>query len=590
MKRSEVQNEYKWDLSDLYPDNAEWEREFSALNKEIVAVLRFKGRLAAPENLLQCLSLCDSLGERFERLYCYAMFMRDSDALDETAQSYSARAEKLISEFNSLSAFISPELSALDESEIDKFIKSPDFAPYDYMLSNILRGKKHILSAAEERILAMGSPTHGAFSHIFSAISDVDLPFPTLNIDGKKQRMTHGRYSLWLQHPDAAVRKKAFSGMYGAVGALINTIAANFSASVQKDNYLAAVRGYPSALDKALFTNDVPPVVFDKLVSKAGDNVSTLHDYIALRKKVLGVPSLHMYDLYVPMFADADISRDYGDAYALVLDGLKPLGPEYISLLKTAKASRWIDVCETENKRSGAYSCGVYGAHPYVLLNYTKTAHDIFTIAHELGHAMHSHYSSRVQPYAKNDYSIFVAEVASTVNEVLLLKHLAATSADPAVKKYLLSYYLDMFRTTLFRQTMFAEFERTVHESEAAGEPLTVESVSKAYMRLNKKYYGAAVAHDRRIRLEWARIPHFYRAFYVYQYATGLTAAVNIANSVLTGGAGAAAKYKEFLSAGGKKSPYEILKDCGVDLAADEPYDIAFGEFTDTLAKLERLI
>jgi oligoendopeptidase F len=297
-----------------------------------------------------------------------------------------------------------------------------------------------------------------------------------------------------------------------------------------------------------------------------------------------------MYDVYVPMFGNADISRSYEDAYTMVTERLAQLGFEYTRLLKTAKASRWIDVEETDGKRSGAYSCGVYGVHPYVLLNYSRTAHDIFTIAHELGHSMHSYYSSLAQPYAKHDYAIFVAEVASTVNEVLLLKHLIKTVTDKGVKKYLLSYYLDMFRTTLFRQSMFAEFEESVHKSEAAGKPLTVESLSQIYYKLNKKYYGSAVLHDKEIRYEWARIPHFYRAFYVYQYATGITSAVSIAGDILKNGEPAVERYKRFLSAGGSKSPYEILKDAGVDLRDPASYETAFDEFAATLAELKSLI
>jgi oligoendopeptidase F len=378
--------------------------------------------------------------------------------------------------------------------------------------------------------------------------------------------------------------------MSGAVKSVINTIAANYAASVNKDNFLSLARGYGSALERALEASDVSAEIYDALIKAVGDNLAPVHDYVDLRKRVLNAEQLHMYDLYVPMFENADISRSYEDAYKLVIEGLRPLGSEYAELLKTAKDARWIDVEETENKRSGAYSCGVYGVHPYVLLNYTRTTHDIFTIAHELGHAMHSHYSAAALPYAKHDYVIFVAEVASTVNEVLLLKHLLAGAADKGIKKYLLSYYLDMFRTTLFRQTMFAEFENAAHKTEAAGKPLTVESLSSLYMKLNKKYYGPAVMHDRDIRYEWARIPHFYHAFYVYQYATGLTSAVQIAADILKNGEPAVARYKRFLSAGGSKSPYEILKDAGVDLKSPESYETAFKEFAATLEELKGLV
>lgn len=589
MKRNEVETRYKWNLDDIYMNVGEWEKEYSALNKDSVRILKFKGKLGAKDSLLQCLAFQDDMNRRIEKLYVYTMFLKGENAKDEKANSLSSRAETLLVNYSSLASFVTPEISALDETTISGFIADPDFADYEYMLKNVLREKKHILSAAEERILALGGKTFSAFHEIFNNIDSIDLPFPSLTVDGKRERMTHGKYSLWLQNPDPEVRRKAFKGMYDAVESLINTLTANYSANVNKDNFLATVRGYSSALEKATSSNDVPVAVFEELVKKTSQNLAAVHEYVDLRKKVLKADTLHMYDLYVPMFENVNVACKYEQAYEMVLNGLAPMGEEYANLLKKARDERWIDVCETDNKRSGAYSCGVYGVHPYVLLNYTETTHDIFTIAHEMGHAIHSYYSSAAQPYSKSDYAIFVAEVASTVNEVMLLKYMLKTTDDEKLKKYLLSYYLDMFRTTLFRQTMFAEFEYEAHKTEAAGQPLTVETLCKLYMKLNKKYYGPAVKHDKQIRMEWARIPHFYRAFYVYQYATGIVSAVNIANSILSGGKSAFEKYKKFLSAGGSKSPYEILKDCGVDLMTDEPYSVAFGEFRSTLDELKEL-
>ncbi len=589
MKRSEVELKYKWNLDDIFVNISEWEKEYSALNKEIVKILTFKGKLGVKENLLECFKFRDNINQRMERLYCYTMLKKDENAKDETAQSLNSRAETLFVQYGSLSSFITPEISALDETTLKEFIRDPDFSDYDYALSEIIREKKHILSASEERLLARGGKVFSSFHDIFHTIDSVDLPLPVISVNGKREQMTHGKYSLWLQNPDAEVRKKAFKGMYAAVESLINTLTANYASAVNKDNFLAEVRGYKSAMEKSLSGNDVPTAVYDTLVKKTSQNLDAVHDYVALRKKVLKADNLHMYDLYVPMFENADIACDYEEAFEMVLKGLAPMGEEYLSMLRKARDERWIDVCETDNKRSGAYSCGVYGVHPYVLLNYSRTTHDVFTIAHELGHSMHSYYSSKTQPYAKSDYVIFVAEVASTVNEVLLLKYLLGVTKDENLKKYLLSYYLDTFRTTLFRQTMFAEFEAAAHKMEAGGQPLTVETLCKTYMKLNKKYYGPAAKHDKQIRMEWARIPHFYSPFYVYQYATGIVSAVNIANSILSGGKPAFDRYKMFLSAGGCKSPYEILQDCGVDLMTDYPYEVAFGEFRDTLKELKKL-
>ena len=493
--------------------------------------------------------------------------------------------------YATFSSFVTPELGKLDDVTLSAYMNDPDLAVYKYMLSEIRRSKKHILSAEEERLLALGQTTYSGYSNVFGMINNVDMPFPKIDIGGKKTKLTHGLYSECLSSKNPVLRKKAFEGMYKAVGSLINTIAANYASSVAKDNYLAAARGYTSAVEKSTDSDNVPGSVYNKLVKTVGENLEPVHRYVALRKKALGLDKMHMYDLYVSITEDADLKLGYEEAFDLVIKGLAPLGEEYASLLKTAKQSRWIDVYETENKRSGAYSMGVHGVHPFVLLNYSATAHDVFTIAHELGHSMHSYYSSKTQDYVNADYSIFVAEVASTVNEVLLLKYMLKTEKDPEMRKFLLSYYLDMFRTTLFRQTMFAEFELKSHSMAQSGKPLTVESLSREYLKLNKKYYGPAVMHDRQIRLEWARIPHFYTAFYVYKYATGITSAVNIAHAILSEGEPAVMRYKEkFLSAGGSKSPYDILCDVGVDLNTDAPYKIAMDEFSQTLALLEELV
>lgn len=591
MKRSEVSEKDLWRTEDIFASAAEWEKEFSALNKELPSILSYKGKLGDKFVFIECMECNTAICKRLEKLYCYAHLKHDENSSDDSGLSLYSRAQDLFMHYSTYSSYITPELGKLDEVTLSAYLNDPDLAVYKYMLGEIRRSKKHILSAEEERLLALGQTTYAGYSNVFGMINNVDLPFPKVEIDGKKVKLTHGLYAQCLSSTDGALRKKAFEGMYKAVESLINTITANYSSSVAKDNYLATARGYSSAVEKSTDSDNVPGEVYTKLVKTVGDNIAPLHRYMSLRKKALGLDKLHMYDLHVSIEREADLKLPFEEAFELVLRGLAPMGEEYVELLKSARTGRWMDIYETENKRSGAYSMGVNGVHPYVLLNYSSTPHDVFTIAHELGHALHSYYSNKEQHYVNADYSIFVAEVASTVNEVLLLKYMLGSEKNPAMRKFLLSYYLDMFRTTLFRQTMFAEFELISHTMAQKGKPLTVESLSREYMKLNKKYYGQDVVHDRQIRLEWARIPHFYNAFYVYKYATGITSAVNIAHAILSEGEPAVERYKKkFLSAGGSKSPYEILCDVGVDLKRDEPYKIAMDEFSETLSLLEEII
>ena len=590
MKRSEVNEKDLWRIEDIFGSVAEWEKELSELNKQLAGILQYKGKLSDKYEFLACMDCNSKLMQRLEKLFCYAQLKHDENGTDEEGLSLYGRAEDLYMHYATYSSFITPELSALDELTLSAFIHDPDLSVYSYMLSEIRRSKKHILSQEEERILALGQVAFSGTSNVFHMINNVDLPMPKIDVGGERKRLTHGLYSECLSSKDPELRKRAFDGLYRAVGSLINTLAANYASSVQKDNFLATARGYKSAVDKSTDSDNVPGAVYQKLVKTVSENLEPVHRYVAFRKQAMGVEKLHMYDLYTSIVPSADLKLSYEEAFALVKKGLAPLGAEYAELLQTAHDNRWIDVYETENKRSGAYSMGVHGVHPFVLLNYSATPHDVFTIAHELGHSMHSYYSSKTQDYVNADYSIFVAEVASTVNEVLLLKYMLKNEADPAMKKFLLQYYLDMFRTTLFRQTMFAEFELKSHAMAQTGKPLTVESLSREYLKLNKKYYGPAVIHDKAIRYEWARIPHFYTAFYVYKYATGLTSAVNIAKAILTQGEPAVKAYKEkFLSAGGSKSPYGILCDVGVDLCSDQPYKTAMDEFADTLSALEAM-
>lgn len=587
MKRSEVEKKYTWSLEDIYANDSLWEKDFKTLGKSIGEISAYRGKLGNRDKLLALLRLSDEKELMLEKLYSYAKMRLDQDSSDDYYSGLTDRAEQLVVAYSSASSFISPELSSQSEEYIAKLIKDPDFSDYEYMLKGVLRTKQHILSEKEERLMSLAQAPLSQFRTAFGKIDNVDVDLPTIKVDGKRVKLTHGTYSQLLQHPDQNVRKLAFNSYYKAYEKMLSTITAVYAGSVKSDTFVAKARGYKDCLTKAMFNEDVPECVYTNLLKSVGENLKYVHEYVAYRKKALGVERLNMYDMYVPIVKDKELSLAFDDAFALVKKGLAVLGDEYQSLLQQAYDERWMDVYETENKRSGAYSWGCYSTKPYVLLNYSATMHDIFTIAHELGHSMHSYYSHKNQPYAKSSYAIFVAEVASTVNEVLLLKYMINTTEDREMRQFLLSYYLDMFRTTLFRQTMFAEFEKISHDMELKGKPLTAKTLSDAYLKLNKKYYGDAVTHNKPISFEWARIPHFYNAFYVYKYATGIISAVNIANAILSDPT-AVERYKKFLSAGGSDSPYEILKIAGVDLATEQPFNVAMQEFKDALDRLEK--
>lgn len=589
MKRNEVKQEYKWALEAIYASDDLWEKEFKEFALDVKRIAAFKGKLSVPKQLLACLRCNDEAFSRLERLECYANMRRDEDGTVDKYVGMCDRIYGLETSYAAASAYISPELSKTSDEYLETVLRNPDFSPYSYMLGEIKRRKKHILPEREEKILAMAGNPLSAFEDIFGKIDYVELPLPKIRDEnGVSVRLTQGKYSQFLQSNDPVVRKHAFDALYKTYFKLINTITSVYAGSVKADNFYADTRGYKSSLTKALFEDNVPEEVYGNLISAVSENLGYMHEYVALRKQALGVERLHMYDMYVSIVGSVSARYEFEEAFDTVVKGLAPLGGEYRDLLLRAKRERWMDVYETENKRTGAYSCNVCGVHPFVLLNHSDTIHDLFTIAHELGHSIHSYYSEKTQPHAKARYSIFVAEVASTVNEVLLLKYLIGKAKDGEMRKYLLSYYLDMFRTTLFRQTMFAEFEKISHDMCAKGLPLTTKSLSDKYYKLNKKYYGKAVTHDNLIRYEWARIPHFYTAFYVYKYATGLTAAVNIAGDILRRGTPAVADYKRFLSSGGSDSPYELLKLAHVDLKEKEPFRRAMDEFKDTLEQLKK--
>lgn len=587
--RDQIPSQYKWHLEDILPSDEAWEELFFKCEERLGYFAKYQDKLDDEDTLFDCLQFDTRFSHDFGCLYTYAKMRLDQDARNNTYQGMTNRARNLLVKYSSACSFIEPEVSELSSERLAQLRDSKRFDDYSVFFKEIIRNKDIILSKKEEKLLKEVGLFSGTPQEVFSMFDNADVKFKSVDDgSGKDVEMSHGVYGMLLQSPSQEVRKNAFESMFTAYKDHINMISANYAGNVKADWFYAKVRGFKSSLDYSMYNENVPSTCYNKLLQAVGKGTKPLHRYIALRKRVLGVETLNMYDLYTSIVKEQDLTIPYEKAVDIVKEALKVTGKEYSDILATSFTDGWIDVCENKGKRSGAYSWGVYGVHPFVLLNYQETVHDVFTLAHELGHAMHSYFSNEAQPQQKSHYEIFVAEIASTVNEVLLLKHLLK-SAEGEFRKYLLSYYLDMFRTTLFRQTMFSEFEVIAHNMVESGEPITADGLCDAYYELNKKYYGDAVEHNELIRYEWARIPHFYNSYYVYKYATGLTTAVSIANNILKGGDEYFAKYKQFLSAGGSMAPLDIIRLADVDLESDEPYDVAMREFANTLEELEKM-
>lgn len=589
LNRNDVPSHLKWNLSEI----VDGEKGFTVIENKILSKLdfsKFEGKLADENVLLECLRYMDDLEIKLEILGVYAMMYRDVDTRNSDANALNSRVDNLFVKYSSAVSFVTPEITALPEEKLKAIIADERFKDYDYQLEQMLKSKPHVLSRDCENILSLGGQVFGGFQEIFTMINNADLAFPEIEVNGEKIRLSHGMYSVCMDSKDRKVREAAFKAFYKAFRDVLNTITATYAGNVNKDVFLTKARKYNSCLERALENEDVPAEVYKNLLKYVNGALPTLHKYVKDRKETLGYDEMHMYDMYVSLVEDAELKLPYEEAFKLVKKGLAPLGEDYGKLLQKAHDEGWIDVEETEGKRSGAYSVGVYGIeHPYVLLNYQPTTHDVFTIAHELGHSMHSYKSDAAQPKSKADYKIFVAEVASTVNEVLLLKYLLKNSTDVKLKKYLCSYYLEMIRTTIFRQTMFAEFEYIAHDSAEKGIPLTKDYLNDEYLKLNKKYYGDAVVSDDEIAYEWARIPHFYNSFYVYKYATGLISAISIAERIYSEGDKAVEDYFRFLSSGASDGPVELLKLAGVDLTKKDAYEAMVKSFETTLAEFESL-
>ncbi|MGN0819217.1 MAG: oligoendopeptidase F [Christensenellaceae bacterium] len=589
LDRKDVPLNHKWATEDIYKNTDEWERDYESVRGEL-DFKDYENKLSDPDVLLSCYKKLEKVTLILEKLDVYAYMRHDENVEDTTFLNLLSRIENLCVQFSAETAFITPELTSLDESYIRSLINDSRFKDYDYVLKGVLRQKSHVLSKETESVLSLGAKVFSGYKDVFSMIENADLKFGTVKVDGEDVKLSHGMYSVLLQSPDVNVRRETFKSYYHSFHDVLNTISATYTGNVNKNVFISKARKYKSCLERALFNEDVDEKVYNNLIESVHGALPVLHEYVYNKKRELNLDEMHMYDMYVPIVEDVDFSRDYEEAFKLVKEGLASLGAEYQMLLQTAHDERWIDVEETPCKRSGAYSIHVYALkHPYVLLNYQKTTNDIFTIAHELGHAMHSYFSAKSQPQSKADYKIFVAEVASTVNEVLLLKYLVKTSEDKKLKKYLLSYYMDMIKGTLFRQTMFAEFEYIVHKSAENNEALTKDFYNKVYLDLNKKYYGDGVISDDEIAYEWCRIPHFYNAFYVYKYATGITSAINIAEKILSGEKSAVDDYFEFLSGGGSDSPVELLKIAGVNLMEKAPFEVALNAFSQALSEYKKL-
>ncbi len=589
MQRSEVKQQYKWAIEDIYPSDEAWEKDYARAEK-MINFSSYAGKLGDREVLLGYLNANDEFMKLAEALAVYAYMKHDEDARIAKYTSYNSKMGMLFSKYSAENAFFEPEMAGESEQYLDSLIADERFSDYDYQLLLLKKNKSHVLSEGEEKLIALAGESFSTFKETFGMIDNADLPLPEIELEGKKVKLSHGLYGLVLHSSDREKRKEVYEKYYAAYISLINTITSTYYGNVKKDVFYARAYKFASCLERALFREDVERSVYDNLLASVESSFPAMHRYIADRKKILGYDKLYFYDVYAPLVADVEFKMSYDEAYDYIIKGLAPLGSDYQALLKRGHDERWIDVEETEGKRSGAYSTGVNGVHPYVLLNYQPTLSDVFTIAHEMGHSLHTYFSAQAQPYAKADYRIFVAEVASTVNEVLLLKYMLADAKDENLKKYLLNYYLDTIRATLHRQTMFAEFEFKAHDMVEKGEPLTKENLCSLYADLGKRYYGDAIEHDYNISCEWCRIPHFYNAFYVYKYSTGIISAMNIANRILTEGESAVKDYFAFLSGGSSTDPVSLLKLAGVDLTTKAPFEFAMKEFADTLAQFEKLM
>ena len=589
-KREEIEDKFKWKVDKIYKDLDDWKKDFEELKKEAIVLKDYSGKLNTGEKILEYLKVNEKLSRKAESLFMYAHLKSDEDTSNSLYQSLMSKVDIYMAEFSSYTAFFVPEILSLDDGFIEEEIKRlDDLKQFKFLFDDILKEKPHILSTEMEELLASASDCLNAPSAIHKILTNADMTFGKIkNEEGKTVELTEGNYSSFIRSTDRKVRETAFKQLFAEYDKLKNTLATSLTCSIKNFNFSSKVRHYGSALEASLKPNNIPVEVYKNAVKVMNDNLDSLHRYVDIKKKLLGLDKIHMYDLYVPVIETPKEKVEFKDGVNLVLEGLAPLGEEYLDIFKSGIKDGWIDVYENKGKRGGAYSWGGYDTMPYVLLNYNNELGDVSTLAHEMGHSIHSYYSRKEQPYYYAGYTLFCAEVASTTNEALLIHYLIEKEKDEKKKLYLINQELEQIGTTVFRQLMFAEFELYTHESLEKGIPLTAEDYNKAWHDLNVKYFGDKIVVDEEIDVEWSRIPHFYTDFYVYQYATGYAAASTFAKSILDGKENAVEKYKGFLKAGGSDYPIDILKNAGVDMTTDEPIKATIKRFNELLDMLDK--
>lgn len=591
--RSEIPEQYKWHLNDIYENDDLWQEDFSKLKNSLSHISDYAGTLKnSAQDLLACLKATDEIGKLGGKLYAYSRMHRDENTADANYQAMTGKLESLLAEAGAATAFIEPEILALPDETLTAFRKQETgLKEYSFYFTNLARQKEHVLSPAEEAILSSLSDVTQASENTFNMLAHADIEFPqTINEQGQMVDLSEGRYSLFIRSSDRNVRQQAFTNLFNTYNHFRNTFASTLSGNVKKNIFYAKTRKYNSTLESALQGDNVPTKVYDNLITTVHNNLTPLHRYVALKKKYLNLEEIHMYDLYTPLVSNVKLPLPYEEGVKLVSTGLKPLGSEYASIFDKGITSGWVDVYENKGKQTGAYSWGNYGTHPFVLLNYNDRYDDVSTLAHEMGHAIHSYYSQENQPYSTSSYTIFCAEVASTTNEILLLDHMLTTTTDKKVKMYLINQYLEQVRATVYRQTMFAEFEKLLYEISEKGESITADMLDALWHELNVTYYGPDVVVDKEVDVEWARIPHFYWDFYVYQYVTGYSAATTLAEKIKSEGPTAQEKYINFLKSGGSDYSLNILKAAGVDMSSPRPVEITLEKFSTILDEMEGLL
>lgn len=588
--RKDIDDKYKWKIDLMYSSQESIDKDISKIKSYINEIKEYKGKLSqSKENMYEALNIYEKASQLLQNLYVYTHMKQHEDTRINENQAMATKTDMLSTELSTASSYMVPEIIAIDESKLKEYLEDEKLSFYKKYIEEILREKPHTLSEKEEEILAAVSDLTSVPENAYDMLSYADMDFPKIeNEDGEMVKLTHSNFSTFLKSKNNKVRKNAFDAMYKTYDKYKNTFASMLYGGIKSEIFYSKTRKYESALYASLFQDDISVDVYNNLIKAVDENLDTLNRYVDIKKKFLGLEDIHMYDLYVPLTESFDMKIPYEEAQEIVLNALKPLGEEYLGLIKRAFEENWIDVYENEGKQGGAYSWGSYDSHPYILMNYKDDLNSLFTLIHELGHSMHSYYSKKTQPYLYSGYKIFVAEVASTLNELLLINYLLEKADSKEERVYLLNYYLEQFRTTVYRQTMFAEFEKLTHVSVEDGNPLTAKEFNDIYYDLNKKYYGNSTVVDEQIALEWARIPHFYSNFYVYKYATGFSAASALSQKILIEGKVAVDKYIEFLKSGGSDYPLNQLKAAGVDMEKKESVDKALEVFKELVDKLEK--